>query len=205
MNKNSFTIHGFLTLVRDCWTMIAEHERGTLYPREHRSPSILLSRKLLLLLLLLASSSFGSATFAALAKPGEVFPDLASFGLEGRLPELKGKIVLVDFFASWCPPCHQSFPVMEQLHKSYGEKGLVIVAISVDTKKADLERFLKKHVVSFPIVRDGTGKLAGTLKIPAMPTSFVIGRDGKIQSVHEGFHGEKTHNQYISEIESLLK
>ncbi|MGZ8898543.1 MAG: TlpA disulfide reductase family protein [Limisphaerales bacterium] len=185
--------------------MIAEHERGALNTREHRSPSIIFSRRILLLLLLLASWSFGSRTFAALAKPGDVFPDLAAFGLDGKLPELKGKIVLVDFFASWCPPCHESFPAMEQLHRSYAEKGLVILAISVDTKKADLERFLKKHLVSFPIVRDGTGKLAGTLKIPAMPTSFLIGRDGKIRSVHEGFHGEKTRNQYISEIEDLLK
>jgi cytochrome c biogenesis protein CcmG, thiol:disulfide interchange protein DsbE len=155
-------------------------------------------------LFLVVAFLINPAAGAASGKPGDVFPDLASFGLEGKLPEIKGKIVLIDFFASWCAPCHESFPAMEQVHRSFTEKGVVVVAISVDSKKADLDRFLKKHPVGFAILRDPAGKLAAELKIATMPTSFVLGRDGKIQSIHNGFHGEQTRKEYESEIERLL-
>jgi thiol-disulfide isomerase/thioredoxin len=138
-------------------------------------------------------------------KPGDSFPDLSAFGLEGTIPDAKGKVVLIDFFASWCTPCHESFPVMEELHKRFGEKGLVIVAVSVDKKKQDLERFLKKHSAAFAIARDPAGKLAAEVKIPTMPTSFIVDRQGVVRAVHRGFHGEETRKKYVSEIEELLK
>jgi thiol-disulfide isomerase/thioredoxin len=152
--------------------------------------------------------SLGLGAAAALAAPvkeGDAFPDLAKFNLEGTVPDLHGKIVIVDFFASWCGPCKESFPVLEELHKKYGDKGLVIVAVNVDKKKADMEEFLKKHPVTFTVVRDGTSKLVGEVKPPTMPSSFVLDKDGKVRSFHRGFKGEETRKQYIEEIEALLK
>jgi len=138
-------------------------------------------------------------------KVGDPLPDLGTFGLEGKLPdELKGKVVLLDFWASWCGPCKESFPVMDELHQKYGSKGLVILAVNVDETAAAMTDFLKSHPASFAIVRDAGKKLVSTVNIASMPTSFVIGQDGKVVSVHKGFHGKESAKQYAEEIEKLL-
>lgn len=144
-----------------------------------------------------------SCSFAV--NTGEQFPDLKGYELEGAVPDLKGKVVLVDFFASWCGPCRQSFPVMEELQAKYKDKGLVILAVNVDRKRIDMERFVKKEGATFPVVRDAASKLISEVKVPTMPTSFLVDRHGKVAAVHTGFHGDETKAKYISEIESLLK
>jgi thiol-disulfide isomerase/thioredoxin len=138
-------------------------------------------------------------------KEGSPFPDLTRYGMEGKLPDLHGKVVLVDFFASWCKPCKESFPAMEELYQKYGSKGFVIVAINVDAKKRDMDEFLKKHPITFAIVRDTSNKLVDEVQIPTMPSSFLLDRQGKVVACHQGFKGEETRKQYAAEIESLLK
>ncbi len=139
-------------------------------------------------------------------KAGNPFPDLTTFKLEGELPELgKDKVIMIDFWASWCGPCAQSFPTMEELHKTYGPQGLVIIAVNVDEKKADMENFLKTHHVTFPIVRDAKQKLVEKTGISTMPSSFLIDKNGKVAFAHIGFHGSETKKQYEREIQSLLK
>lgn len=138
-------------------------------------------------------------------KEGDKFPDLATYGLEGNLPDLKDKVVLVDFFASWCGPCKDSFPAMEELHKKYATKGLVVVAINLDKKKSDMDEFLKKYPASFVILRDAANKLVGEVKIPTMPSSFLLDKSGKVHAAHRGFKGEETKKKYAEEIEALLK
>lgn len=163
-------------------------------------------RTLLLAVGLLAGVASGVPSgLAAPLKPGDPFPDLAAFGLEGTVPNVKGQVVLVDFFASWCGPCKDSFPVLQELHQKYGAKGLVIVAVNVDKKRADMEGFVKKFQADFAIVRDGASKLVAEVKVPTMPSSFVVGRDGKVVSLHRGFKGEETRKKYVEEIEALLK
>ncbi len=152
--------------------------------------------------------AFVALTLAALAgwKSGDVLPDLSAQGLEGKLPEdMKGKVLLVDFWASWCQPCAESFPVLEELHKKYAAEGLVIVAVSADEKKADMEKFLKKRPVTFCVVRDAAQKLVGQADVNTMPTSFLIDRAGKVRFLHDGFHGAETKKKYVAEIETLLK
>jgi thiol-disulfide isomerase/thioredoxin len=137
-------------------------------------------------------------------KMGDSFPDLNTFALEGNLPEaLKGKVVLVDFWASWCGPCKDSFPVMEELQTRFGPKGLVVLAVNLDEETATMNDFLKKHPVTFTVVRDAKKKLVSTVNIKSMPSSFVLGRDGKVAAVHRGFHGQETRAQYVKEIEQL--
>jgi thiol-disulfide isomerase/thioredoxin len=142
---------------------------------------------------------------AAPLKEGDAFPDLNQFGLEGNLPDIHGKVVLVDFFASWCGPCKDSFPVMEALYKQYAAKGLVIIAVNVDKKKSDMDDFLKEHPASFVILRDAGNKLVAQVKVPTMPSSFLLDRDGKVHAFHRGFQGEETRKKYVEEIEALLK
>ena len=145
------------------------------------------------------------ACFAAGLKVGDSAPNLAGYGLEGKLPEnLKGQVVLLDFWASWCAPCKQSFPVMDQLYKDNSGRGLVIVAVSVDEKSSDMEKFLKKNPVSFSVVRDAGHKLVKATDVSTMPTSFLIDRAGKVRFVHTGFQGKTTAKQYQQEVEQLL-
>jgi len=139
-------------------------------------------------------------------KVGDTFPELAGYKLEGKLPELpKDKVVMIDFWASWCGPCAQSFPAMEELQKTYGPQGLIIIAVSVDEKKGDMEDFLKKHPATFSIVHDAQQKLVAKAGIAAMPSSFLIDKNGKVAFAHSGFHGNATKKQYEREIQSLLK
>jgi len=160
-----------------------------------------LLKRLLLLAMLLG------ATFSSLAglKSGDALPDLAKFNLEGKLPESwKGKVVLLDFWASWCAPCAKSFPVLDELQKKYGDR-VAVIGVSVDEKKGKMDSFLQKHPVSFAIVRDAEQKLVAIVEPPTMPTSFVIDREGKVRFCHQGFHGDETRKEYLSEIDSLLK
>jgi thiol-disulfide isomerase/thioredoxin len=146
-----------------------------------------------------------SVTCLADLKQGDMLPDLTSFKLEGKLPEeLKGQVILLDFWASWCGPCKSSFPAMEELNRKYASQGLTIVAVSVDQKKENMERFLKSAKVFFTVVRDAQQKLVAAADVHAMPTSFLIDRSGKIRFIHAGFNGEETTRQYVKEIEQLL-
>lgn len=155
---------------------------------------------------LLALAAALLLTTGAGIKTGEEFPKLSSFKLEGKVPDvLEGKVVIVDFWASWCGPCAASFPAMEELHQRYKDEGLVIVAVSVDDKAEKMNDFLKKHTASFAVVRDAEKKLVTTADVSTMPTSFLIDRNGKVRFTHSGFRGEPTKKQYVEEIESLLK
>jgi len=148
----------------------------------------------------------GSITASADWKPGSTMPDLKSFALEGTLPPgMAGKVLLVDFWASWCAPCKASFPTLNELHAKYAKAGLVILAINVDDKESAMRNFLADNPVNFTVVRDAGKKLVATAAVESMPSSFIISRSGRISYVHTGFHGEKTASQYTREIELLLK
>ena len=145
-------------------------------------------------------------TAHAALKVGEALPDLGSYKLEGKLPDsMKDKVVLLDFWASWCGPCKDSFPVMNDLHKKYADKGLVILAVNEDETRSDMQDFLKANSASFTVVRDPAQKLVAAAGVNTMPGSFIFDKAGKLRFVHNGFHGAQTRKQYTEEIESLLK
>lgn len=136
---------------------------------------------------------------------GDWFPELSEFQLEGRLPDsVKGRVVIVDFWASWCGPCKDSFPVMEELQAKYGKKGLIVLAVNLDEDRSAMDGFLKKHPANFTVVRDVSRKLVSRAGIRSMPTSFVISPDGKVVSIHKGFRGAESQKQYVKEIEGMI-
>lgn len=141
-------------------------------------------------------------------KTGDAFPALSSAGLVnlagGALPATEGKVVLVDFWASWCAPCKASFPMMARLHQDYGQRGLVIAAVGIDEKPAAAEAFWKKLKPPFATLHDRSQALVKQVAVPTMPTSYLIGRDGRVRFVHQGFHGDSTDRELRKQIEMLL-
>jgi cytochrome c biogenesis protein CcmG/thiol:disulfide interchange protein DsbE len=123
------------------------------------------------------SAAFLSAATASSAATYETL-DLNSY---------KGKVVLVDFWASWCAPCKDSFPWMQQILSRYSDRGLVVVAINVDRDRHLAEQFLNLQNPSFPIVFDPQAKLAERFKVSGMPASFYIDRSGAVRFAHVGF------------------
>jgi thiol-disulfide isomerase/thioredoxin len=150
--------------------------------------------------------------FAALAvplsaqlAPGGVFPALASVGLAGgALPDTSGKVLLVDFWASWCAPCKASFPVYSRLQSAYASRGLAIVAVGVDDSPAAYAAFVAKLKPSFVTVHDAEHKLVSVVQIPTMPTNYLVDRTGKVRFMHSGFHGDQTERELRKEIDELL-
>ena len=103
------------------------------------------------------------------------------------LDKLKGRVLYVDFWASWCGPCKQSFPWMNEMHAKYAAKGLEIIAINVDAKAADAERFLASAPAKFTVAFDAKGVTPKEFNVKAMPTSYLVDRVGKVTLVHAGF------------------
>lgn len=135
-----------------------------------------------------------AASHAFAQNVGQRAPSFEVPGASGavRLADMKGKVVYVDFWASWCAPCKQSFPWMNDMQAKYGPHGLQVVGVTVDKKREDAEKFLSSTPAKFLIAYDTTGKVAETYKPQGMPTSFLIGADGVVRAVHVGFRdGDK--------------
>lgn len=119
------------------------------------------------------------------------------------LQDLRGHVVYVDFWASWCTPCRQSFPWMKALESAYGSRGLSVVAIDLDHDQADAQRFLRVFQPNFPVIFDPAGTLAQRFNVAAMPTSVLIDRAGKIRYEHAGFL-LRQRAEYERQIRALL-
>jgi thiol-disulfide isomerase/thioredoxin len=118
------------------------------------------------------------------------------------LAAYKGKVVYLDFWASWCGPCRLSFPYMERLSQYYARQPFVIVAVNLDHSRDKADAFLAQFGPDIHVVYDPTGQIATKYGVKAMPTSVLIGRDGRIRYVHDGFFAEKllVYESHISEL-----
>lgn len=107
------------------------------------------------------------------------------------LSKYRGKVVYLDFWASWCDPCKRSFPWMNALQQQYGRDGFEIVAVSLDASRADAEEFLDRVPAEFAIAFDEKGKTAESYQLKAMPSSFLIDRQGRLVHKSLGFRNEE--------------
>jgi cytochrome c biogenesis protein CcmG/thiol:disulfide interchange protein DsbE len=103
------------------------------------------------------------------------------------LATLRGRVVYLDFWASWCGPCRQSFPWMQTLKNTYEDRGLTIVAVNLDANRVDAEKFLNQFKPTFEVRFDPDGKLAEIYKVKSMPSSVLIDRHGVARFTHMGF------------------
>jgi len=104
-----------------------------------------------------------------------------------ELDRYHGRVVIVDFWASWCKPCRESMPWLNELQARYASRGLVIVGVNVDAERGDAEKFLRGVPVSFDVVFDPAGSLAQKFKVPGMPATYLFDRQGTLADNHLGF------------------
>lgn len=163
------------------------------------------ARKLLLGLALLAPMA--RPTIAADDPRGTPAPAFSLKDKEGRvrtLSEFKGRVVLVDFWASWCAPCKASFPALDALHEEFHGEGLEVVAINVDEDAKSAQAFLAGRSPSMTVLFDPKGRSPEDFKVEGMPSSFLIDREGSIRFRHMGFTAQ-TRAEFRREIGILLR
>ncbi|MBU6206241.1 MAG: redoxin family protein [Alphaproteobacteria bacterium] len=145
-----------------------------------------------------------SALKAAFALLALISLNSSAYAQKVNLQQYRGKVVYLDFWASWCIPCRQSFPFMEEMQNMYGHQGLVILAVNLDRNRKLADTFLQDigpH--NFTVDYDPKGTTPTEYKVNAMPTSVLIGRDGRVRFRHEGFV-PRAEQAYESHIEELL-
>jgi cytochrome c biogenesis protein CcmG, thiol:disulfide interchange protein DsbE len=135
-----------------------------------------------------------AAAPAAAVDPGAAAPAFALPDGRGEvitLEKLRGRVVYVDFWASWCGPCRQSFPWMNEMQRKYGAQGFTIVGINVDKRDADAQRFLQQVPATFTVVYDPKGQAPAAYGVKAMPNSYLIDAQGRVAGVEYGFKDDR--------------
>lgn len=154
--------------------------------------------------LALAFAFVATAAFpAGIGDPAPAFALRDATGNTVSLERLRGQVVYVDFWASWCGPCRRSFPWMNELQRRYGNRGLTIVAINVDQNPADAARFLERNPAEFAVAYDAAGATPLAYAVRDMPSSYLIDRRGKVVAVEHGFRDERK-GPLEQRIEALL-
>ena len=155
----------------------------------------------------------GAALAGALAVSSMVGASSAlapSFTLPSRsgdtvsLTQLKGKVVMLNFWASWCGPCRQEMPLLDQMHKRYSALGFTLVGVNVDANSKDAEQWLSKTPVSFPVLFDRDSKVSAMYDVKAMPSTVFIDRKGNVRYLHKGYKAGDE-GEYLNQIRALLK
>jgi len=163
-------------------------------------PLLMLTTLLIMLVLSLAAR-------ADVIQPGAIGPEFqlhSASNTDLSLSELKGQVVLINFWASWCGPCRQEMPVLDQLYKKYRPAGFTLLGVNVEPKSADAVGFLKSTPVSFPILFDTDSKVSRLYEVSGMPSTVILDRTGKVRYVHHGYRpGEE--GEYLDQIRSLVR
>jgi thiol-disulfide isomerase/thioredoxin len=136
------------------------------------------------LLLCLSTSVFA-------VSPGDMAPNFKlknlATGKAETLKKYRGKVVYLDFWASWCGPCRVSLPLLNDLRKELKRKGFEVIAVNLDENTSDAKDFLKQFPVQYPVLLDPKGRVPAKYSLPGMPTSYLIDKKGRVQKVHIGF------------------
>ena len=139
---------------------------------------------------LIAFSGLCISTAALALDVGAQAPDFELPGAQAsvKLSKVPGKVIYLDFWASWCGPCRESFPWMNNMQAKFKQKGLQVIAINLDANNDDAQKFLSQHTAQFTVLFDPKGVTPRQYGVKGMPTSFLIGKDGKILAQHKGFN-----------------
>ena len=155
----------------------------------------------------LAAAAVASATPTDALRTGAPAPSFQLNSMAGKavsLDSLKGQIVLVNFWASWCGPCRKEMPILEQLNRQYRGKGVTLVGVNVEPDSAAATDWLKATPVSFPILFDVDSKVSKLYQVEGMPNTVILDRKGNVRYIHRGYRpGDE--NEYQDRIRQLIR
>lgn len=139
---------------------------------------------------LIAVVGLYTSTSALALDAGSPAPDFELPGTQSAvtLSKIRGKVIYLDFWASWCGPCRESFPWMNSMQAKYKDRGLQVIAINLDANNDDAKKFLSQHSAQFTVLFDPKGITPRQYGVKGMPSSFLISKDGKILVQHKGFN-----------------
>jgi peroxiredoxin len=128
----------------------------------------------------------------------------ATTGQQGALSEYKGQVVMVNFWATWCGPCQQEMPLLEQMYKKYKPAGFTLIGVNVDKEAPPVKELLARKPVSFPVLLDPANQVSKAYHVDEMPSSVIIDRKGVIRYIHRGYKpGDE--NEYQDRIRQLIR
>lgn len=156
---------------------------------------------------LLFISPYAGSVATAAGATAAIAPDFVlknGTGQNIRLRELRGQVVMINFWATWCGPCREEMPQLEKLYRQYQKTGFSVIGVNVDDNKDNAIGLSKKLGTSFPILFDQDKQVSKLYKVDAMPSSVLIDRDGKLRYLHRGYK-PGYENDYQSEVRALLK
>jgi thiol-disulfide isomerase/thioredoxin len=161
-------------------------------------------------LLSLLRASALTATLAVSSFVGASSSIAPSFALPSRagdtvsLDKLKGQVVMINFWASWCGPCRTEMPLLDQMYKRYSSLGFTLIGVNVEADTKDAEKLLANMPVTFPVLFDRESKVSKLYDVNAMPSSVFIDRKGNVRYLHRGYkNGDES--EYLNQIRALLK
>ena len=146
-----------------------------------------------------------SAAFAAdTGGPAPAFTLTALSGGQTALSQYKGQVVLVNFWATWCGPCQQEMPLLDQMYKKYKPAGFTLIGVNVDKEEPAVKELLARKPVSFPVLLDPANQVSKAYHVDEMPSSVIIDRKGDIRYIHRGYRpGDE--NDYQDRIRQLIR
>jgi len=134
-------------------------------------------------------------------------PDFTLQSLDGknvRLSDFRGQVVLLNFWASWCGPCRQEMPILDEIHNRYKSLGFTVLGVNLDAKSKKAIGYLKDTPVTFPVLLDPKGDVSSEYGVQAMPSTVIIDKDGKVRFLHQGYKSGYE-DDYKKQIKSLLR
>lgn len=134
-------------------------------------------------------------------------PDFTLTDANGKavtLSDLRGQVVMINFWASWCGPCRQEMPLLEQIHQRYERLGFTLLGVNVEENSADGQAFLKERPVSFPVLYDPENGISELYEVVAMPSTVLIDRQGNIRYLHHGYK-PGLENEYQDQVRALAR
>jgi thiol-disulfide isomerase/thioredoxin len=145
-----------------------------------------------------------SLSWLALAEPAPDFTLKSNTGENVRLAEQRGKVVMLNFWASWCGPCRKEMPLLDEMHKRYNKVGFELFGVNVEKNTADAEKLLRDLGTGFPILWDSDSRVSKLFGVNAMPTTVLIDKDGNIRYVNRGYKAGDE-NKYLEQIRELIR